>query len=360
MRNLKQAQNGGAGFFSSREKRGILWLLPLLAVITVIIVVARRVESSPNPDEYNHLESDGGRSAFPENSYYENRRGYSESKRQGYGENSRDYGSNRQSYSRNSRSTLPEPQPFDPNTLSADEFEKLGFSPRQATVLINYRTARGGFRTADDFGKSFVVSEAMMARLRPYIVINKQNGGREVMPEAGRAVDDSGATEANSAAKTSSDLSGDSAQSSDNATYGSAAHVTKKMLEINSADSAALRMVRGIGNVLVVRILDYRARLGGFARKEQLLEIPGMMHENFVRICEQILVDSAKIRKINVNFAPADVLGKHPYVTAAMLRKLLKNRQLKGGWRSTHELVEQNIVTEDQAARLDPYLVFER
>ena len=52
------------------------------------------------------------------------------------------------------------------------------------------------------------------------------------------------------------------------------------------------------------------------------------------------------------------VLGKHPYIAPQALRKLLKARQLKGGWSTAGELVEQNILTREEAARLAPYLQF--
>ena len=42
----------------------------------------------------------------------------------------------------------------------------------------------------------------------------------------------------------------------------------------------------------------------------------------------------------------------------ATLRKLLKARQLKGGWSTAEELIEQHIMTREEAARLAPYLVF--
>lgn len=134
------------------------------------------------------------------------------------------------------------------------------------------------------------------------------------------------------------------------------------LVELNGADSAELRSVSGIGEVLVVRIMEYRDRLGGFVRPEQLAEVRGMFEDNMQRICEQIRVDSCEIQKIDINFAPhktlVERLGRHPYVTEVVLRKLLKNRQLKGGWSNIGEMVEQDILTSEDAERLSPYLLF--
>ncbi len=222
----------------------------------------------------------------------------------------------------NERETEPEFEDsvsdFDPNILDADGFVALGFSPRQADVIIRYRRSIGGFRTKDDFAKCYVVSDVMMERLGPHICMAEKDPHDSVSSDTLR-------------------------------------------IEINSADSTTLRRISGVGDVLVVRIMEYRERLGGFVSVEQLAEIRGMTPENLDRIAEQIRVDSCEIQKIDVNFAPQKTLvgqmGNHPYVTGEMLRKLLKNRQLKGGWRNIGEMVEQDIMTSEEAERLSPYLL---
>lgn len=45
---------------------------------------------------------------------------------------------------------------------------------------------------------------------------------------------------------------------------------------LNTADEAALQRVSGIGAVLASRITAYRAKIGGFTRRAQLLEIEGI------------------------------------------------------------------------------------
>ena len=296
--------------FSRAEVRGVLWLLPLLAVVAAILVFANRPRFEKSflqqVEEASVEDVDLQRRTVDD------------------------------TLTRRGERVEPELAPFDPNRLGVDGFERLGFSRRQAEAIVRYRTACGGFRTADDFGKSYVVSDEMMARLRPYIniapvarVVQADTSG--VFPGRVVAADTLGTASVRGASV---------------------------CVEINGADSATLRSVSGIGNVLVVRILDYRERLGGFVDAGQLQEIPGMYPENFRRIEAQISVDSCVIRKIDINFATPEVLGKHPYITSEVLRKILKHRQLKGGWRTIEELVNENIITQQQAARLAPYLVF--
>ena len=67
--------------------------------------------------------------------------------------------------------SAPEPFWFNPDTASAATFQALGFSARQAGVLIHFREALGGrFGSVEQFSKSYVVDSTTLNRLRPYMV----------------------------------------------------------------------------------------------------------------------------------------------------------------------------------------------
>ena len=80
--------------------------------------------------------------------------------------------------------------------------------------------------------------------------------------------------------------------------------------------------------------------------------------ENFHKILPQIWCDSAKIKKIFINFARSKELEVHPYVSNQMLKRIVNYRELKGGWSTIEEMIESNILTDEQAARIAPYLDF--
>ena len=205
--------------------------------------------------------------------------------------------------------------PFDPNVLTAEEFTALGFSPKQSQAIINFRESRGGFLTAADFGESYVVSDEMFTRLKNYIIIeDKHEVTAQVKPP--------------------------------------------QKLEVNGADSAALTAVRGIGPVSAAAIIDYRTRLGGFHDVRQLAEIPVITEKNYTLFSEQIWVDSCVIKKIDINFATPNSVSEHPYMPGKALRKILKNRQLKGGWSTIEDMIEDNTLTSEEAHKLAPYLQF--
>ena len=205
----------------------------------------------------------------------------------------------------------PEPVliPFNPNEYTAGDFVELGFSPKQADVIIRFRDSSGGFRSADDFARCYVVSDAMFGMLEEYITI----------PATGKG---------------------------------------SGLLELNTADSLALVSVRGIGARSASDIMAYREKLGGFYDIGQLRDLKVILDKNYELICQQIWVDSCEIQKIDINFATPEKLGSHPYVTDRKLRTILKNRQLKGGWRTIEEMIEDNTLTAREAEKLSPYLQF--
>ncbi len=205
------------------------------------------------------------------------------------------------------RDTLPL-VPFRLDTATVAYLSRIGFSRRQAEVLVSYRDMRGGLRDMAEVEECYVVNPRMADRLRPYLIFDEK-------PAPGP-------------------------------------------VELNTADSAALRSVYGIGEKSVKEIIEYRRRLGGFYRVEQLAEVRGITERNYEAIIKQIRCDSCEIQKIDINFAPAEALSGHPYLPPAVLRKLLKTRQLKGGWTTIGELVKDNIMSEEQAARIAPYLRF--
>ncbi|MBP3426043.1 MAG: helix-hairpin-helix domain-containing protein [Rikenellaceae bacterium] len=200
---------------------------------------------------------------------------------------------------------------FMPDTAGIATFVRLGFSTRQAEVIINYRTECGGFHSAEEFERCYVVSESAAIRLRPYAVYAPRP-----------------ATEVHS------------------------------KVDINTADSATLCSVVGIGPASAAAIIEYRQRLGGYHSVEQLAEIPQVTERNFERILSQIWCDSCKIQKIDINFAPAKELMRHPYLAPKQVRKLLKERQLKGGWCTREDFNCNKILDQELKAKLAPYLIF--
>ena len=203
------------------------------------------------------------------------------------------------------------PATFRLDTVTARYLRAIGaLSQRQAEVFIHWRDSHV-IHDMEELRECFVIDDSLASALEPYIIFPERRSSAQ-----------------------------------------------QPLIELNGADSATLRAVTGIGEKTVERILAYRRQLGGFVRMEQLAEIEGVTESNYEKILRQIYCDSCKIRKIDINFAPQSVLAQHPYMPGPALRKLLKKRQLKGGWRTAQELFDDDIFRPGEAARLAPYLQF--
>ena len=212
---------------------------------------------------------------------------------------------------------------FKIDTASVEYLASVGFSRKQAEVVVKYRDAIGGITSEQELRACYVVSEEMADRLLPYVIFTEQKSAEE-----------NGAKEPEKRAENTAQV------------------------EINSANMEALVAVNGIGEKSASEIIKYRELLGGYHSVEQLAELNCVTEDNFAKFLSQICCDSCKIKKIDINFAGPKELERHPYVSARTLRRIIKQRQLKGGWSRIEEMTEQNILSEEEAKRLAPYLRF--
>jgi competence ComEA-like helix-hairpin-helix protein len=217
------------------------------------------------------------------------------------------------------------PEKFLIDTASAAYLTRWGFSPKQAEVVVRYRDASGGIHSAEHFKRCYVVSEEMAEKIVPHIIFSKREES-----------------------KTKAEYPQPASESTE----------PKPLVDINRADSAALVAIDGIGPKSASEIIKYRKLLGGYHSVEQLSELKCITESNFEKILAKISCDSFVISKIDVNFASPKELERHPYVSAQTLRRIIKQRQLKGGWSRIEEMTEQNILSEEEAKRLAPYLRF--
>lgn len=62
---------------------------------------------------------------------------------------------------------------FDPNALDAAGWEQMGFTPKQAGVIVNYRKMLGGtFTSAQQLADCYVISPEAFAVMKPYLKIS--------------------------------------------------------------------------------------------------------------------------------------------------------------------------------------------
>lgn len=130
-------------------------------------------------------------------------------------------------------------------------------------------------------------------------------------------------------------------------------------VELNTADSIQLLALRGIGPAFAHRILAYRNLLGGYIRKEQLLEVYGFDNEKLGLVAGVVLVDSSLVRKININTAGMPELKKHPYIRYNLARAILSYRKQHGPFGTVGAIRGIDLLNDEVYSKLAPYLTVE-
>ncbi len=253
--------------------------------------------------------------------------------------------------------------PFNPNTITLDSLQLLGFSKKQALTIIHYREKGGRFRRKEDFSKIYSVSREKYLELEPYIIIPKTE---EEAPTAAsvsfRRYNTEKKPAASSTSATSSASASSATYSSDPSPGGSSndgwkTPRSKVYIDLNEADSAALLSVRGIGPYFCKAILSYRKSLGSFANIDQLLEIKGMDQEKFDRIKDQVFVHPGGVLKFSIAEASRAFLERHPYIGSYNARGIALFLETHSKEECTLKaLVENRILSPEDTLRLHPYI----
>lgn len=189
---------------------------------------------------------------------------------------------------------------FNPNTVSVEDLQRLGFSEKQAQSIDNYRQKGGRFRRKADFAKSYVVADSVYERLAPFIDIPR--------------------------------------------------------LDINKADSVALLDLPGIGPYFAGKVVQYRTRLGGYSTVEQLTEIYHFDYEKLDGMRD--LIYCSKPTPYPIWTLPEADLSQHPHISRAEAHSIVLFREHHAAAECTLEGLRQaGILSEEHYAGLSRCLL---
>ena len=130
------------------------------------------------------------------------------------------------------------------------------------------------------------------------------------------------------------------------------------IIELNSADSAKLTELKGIGASFARRIVNYRNRLGGFINKDQLKEVYGMDDDRFAEMQAQVSVDPSRIKKIHINKVDFDGLRHFPYLTFKQMNAIVQFREQHGNYASLNDMRYIAILNDEILRKIEPYIDF--
>ena len=235
---------------------------------------------------------------------------------------------------------------FDPNTVDSLSLIGFGLTPKQVQTFLRYRGAGAVFRTPESIAKVYGLSAEDVSRLQPYVRIAPEYAERSKPVYYERET-----VRQKSAANGSARGNGAEQKLNYPEKFD---RLTK--VDPNTADTALLQRIPGVGTWISRNIVEQRKRLGGFHAVEQLLEVKYFSPE----LLEWFEVDTltTKIEKISINTASFHRLNSHPYITYEQARDLLRYIRLYGRIADIDALRRTGIFAEDELMRLQPYLQF--
>jgi competence ComEA-like helix-hairpin-helix protein len=231
-------------------------------------------------------------------------------------------------------------QVFDPNTADSSTLVHLGFKPWQAKNLLKYRAKGGRYRRPEDLKRLYGMTDSMYQTLQPYIQIVRTEVDSLRMDSMGRDSLWRDTTRYDSMPKWQ--------------------HVKKDtILNLRTADTTELKMIRGVGSYRAKQIVRYRDALGGFVRVEQLREVEGM---ELVAdsVLKHFVLDSANVKQLNVNSMGVRQLSRHPYLRFEDAKAIYELRRRKIKLDSIEQLYELETMSDETIKKVAPYLNFDK
>lgn len=217
---------------------------------------------------------------------------------------------------------------FDPNTITKEEWEKLGVRDKTISTIRNYLDKGGHFNKPGDIQKIYGFHPNEYEKLEPFIkiTINHKEFNKDVPENKFRKESPFSTTPK----------------------YG--------VIDINTADTTAFISLPGIGSKLAFRIVNFREKLGGFYSIEQIREIYGLPDSTFQKIKQNLIYKNADIKKININSASKEEMKTHPYIKWSLANAIVEYRNQHGNYSSLEDLKKISVITEEVFDKIKFYL----
>ena len=222
-------------------------------------------------------------------------------------------------------------QIFDPNTVDSITLLHLGFKPWQAKNMLKYRLKGGKYRKKEDMKKLYGMTDSMYVALEPYIHITQDSS-------------------------TVNSAQVDSTRMDSKPQWRNLKKDT--ILNLRTADTTELKMIRGIGSYRAKMIVRYREQLGGYARVEQMLEARGMDKVIADSILPHFYIDSVIVHKMPVNKMRPEVLSRHPYLNFEQAKSIYEYRRKHIRIKSADELKKIKGISPEDLEKILIYLDF--
>jgi DNA uptake protein ComE-like DNA-binding protein len=225
--------------------------------------------------------------------------------------------------------------PFDPNTITEAELQQLGLRAQVAQAWVRYRERGGYFGKPDDLRKLRMLAPTDADRLIPWVRL-PEKAGNDAPPTTAASPNAEGTA-------------------TNPPPPGTRARIIP-MIDLNTADSAALLALPGIGEKRAAALVKYRNRLGGFTSLAQVAEVKAIPDSVLQRISPYLALRPEAIVPLRLNITSEDALALHPYIGRRYAKIIVAYRQQHGPFARVDDLLKIHILNEAWLEPLRPYL----
>ena len=189
---------------------------------------------------------------------------------------------------------------FDPNTLDEAGWQQLGLRDKTIMTIQKFVSKGGKFYKPEDISKIWGLHDDEIKRLLPYIVIAQKKN--------------------NYTDNKTFDKKNSENKPNEKPKY------TPNIIDINTADTAMLIALPGIGSKLAQRIIVFRDKLGGFYKVDQVGETFGLKDSVFQLLKARFIIAPAPVKQLNINVATMEELKAHPYLRYIIANNIIQYR----------------------------------
>lgn len=255
------------------------------------------------------------------------------------------------------------------NTADTTQLQSVsGIGSTLARRIVRYRELSGGFTTTEQLLKVYGITLENFIRIEEQVYVDTTTPAFAALRKATLDLPSSAypprrSHPAREAVHRAAPLEAPpplSATFSSSTPQPTKPAIPRPLLDINTADSAALVDINGIGPATARNIVKYRSLIFFYDNLDQLAEVWGVRPENLARMQPYLTVGGAKqsMPHLHVNTMPVEELGKHFYLGYKEARILVAYRDMHGPFVDFAAVQQVHGITPERLRRLEPYLVY--
>lgn len=223
---------------------------------------------------------------------------------------------------------------FNPNKIGYKDWRKLGLPAKLAHTIENYKEAGGKFYEKTDLKAVYGLNDSIYEKIAPYATLPEQEKRTEANADSTYNQTDTNKNNHRVEVK-----------------------AEKANVALNSADTAELKQVYGIGPFFASEIVEKREALGGFHDKKQLLTIYRLDTGNLDQMASHLSIDKDQIKPLSLRDSSFEAFLKHPYLDYASVKAIFDYKDKQGRIHNVNDLKKDQIIGEKLYRKIEPYLV---